>query len=89
MAKTELPEGGPWQEIILLNGWEWRGRTGTLLHKESCVSPTTQNGVSTTRQGENTKLGVWRLLFPPVLLKLVIILCSKVQDSESHNADDS
>lgn len=25
----------------------------------------------------------------PVLLKLVIILCSKVQDSESHNADDS
>lgn len=33
------------------------------------------------------KLGVWRLPFPPVLLKLVIILCSKVQDSERHTAD--
>ena len=60
---------------------------GTLLHKESCVSHTTQNGVSTAREGENTKLGVWRLPFPPVLLKLVIILCSKAQDSERHNAD--
>ena len=43
MAKTELAEDGPWQEIILLNGWEWRGRPGALLHEESCVSHSTQN----------------------------------------------
>ena len=46
-----------------------------------------RTGISTTRQGENTKLGVWRLPFPPVLLKLVIILCRNVQDSEKHTVD--